>query len=222
MKKGLVEFNWNDIEKYSQEDITYFLFIEGKNIDSICKIRNMDRTTVQNHIIEGKIKYRFLARSKNTEELFIEITKAGKRDKQELLSSFNEENKNKLLDFIINSYAKMNSKNKEIAVWILGELKDVKGLGVLVKASVNNIVNVRRMAISAMGKLENQSCEIPLIRALDDSNPQVVTYSIKALQRINSVKAKEKIMIIKNSTDKSYIIKAADEYFGNLEEKGIV
>ncbi|KOA21095.1 hypothetical protein CLHOM_06830 [Clostridium homopropionicum DSM 5847] len=219
MKKGLVEFNWNDIEKYSEEDITYFLFIEGKNIDSICKIRNLDRPTVQNHIIEGKIKYRFLARSKNTEELFIEITKAGKRDKQELLSSFNEENKNKLLDFIINSYLKMNSKHKEIAVWILGELKDAKGLGILVKASVNNIVNVRRMAISAMGKLENQSCEMPLIRALEDSNPQVITYAIKALQKLNSVKAKEKIMSLKNSTDKSYIMKAADEYLCSLEDK---
>lgn len=219
MKMGLVEFNWNDIEKYSEEDITYFLFIEGKNIDSICKIRNLDRTTVQNHIIEGKIKYRFLARSKNTEELFIEITKAGKRDKQELLSSFDEENKNKLLNFIINSYPKMNSKHKEIAVWILGELKEAKGLGILVKASVNNIVNVRRMAISAMGKLENESCEMPLIRALEDSNPQVISYAIKALQKLNSIKAKEKIILLKDSTDKSYVIKAADEYLSSLEEK---
>lgn len=219
MKMGLVEFDWNDIEKYSEEDITYFLFIEGKNIDGICKIRNLDRTTVQNHIIEGKIKYRFLARSKNTEELFIEITKAGKRDKQELLSSFDEENKNKLLNFIINSYPKMNSKHKEIAVWILGELKEVKGLGILVKASVNNIVNVRRMAISAMGKLENESCEMHLIRALEDSNPQVITYAIKALQKLNSIKAKEKIISLKDSTDKSYVIKAADEYLISLEEK---
>ena len=219
MKMGLVELNWNDIEKYSEEDITYFLFIEGKNIDSICKIRNLDRTTVQNHIIEGKIKYRFLARSKNTEELFIEITKAGKRDKQELLSSFDEENKNKLLNFIINSYPKMNSKHKEIAVWILGELKEAKGLGILVKASVNNIVNVRRMAISAMGKLENESCEMPLIRALEDSNPQVISYAIKALQKLNSIKAKEKIILLKDSTDKSYVIKAADEYLSSLEEK---
>lgn len=219
MKMGLVEFDWNDIEKYSEEDITYFLFIEGKNIDSICKIRNLDRITVQNHIIEGKIKYRFLTRSKNTEELFIEITKAGKRDKQELLSSFDEENKNKLLNFIINSYPKMNSKHKEIAVWILGELKEAKGLGILVKASVNNIVNVRRMAISAMGKLENESCEMPLIRALEDSNPQVITYAIKALQKLNSIKAKEKIILLKDSTDKSYVIKAADEYLSSLEEK---
>lgn len=219
MKKGLVEFNWNEIDKYSQEDITYFLFIEGKNIDSICKIRNMDRSTVQNHIIQGKMKYRFFTKSKNTQELFEQITKAGKRDKLMVLESLDIENKRQIMELIRKNYTSMNSNHKEVAVWIIGELKDDSGLDILIKASVNNLVNIRRMAISAMGKIEDGKCEIPLIRALEDKNPQVVTYAIKALQKLKSIKPLEKIKQIKESTDKEYIIKTAEAYIESFELK---
>ncbi|MGY0372507.1 HEAT repeat domain-containing protein [Clostridium sp. JNZ J1-5] len=218
MKKGLVEFNWNEIDKYNEEDITYFLFIEGKSIETICRIRNIDRPTVQNHIIQGKIKYRFLTKSKNTEDLFKEITKAGKRDKIEVLNSLDEENKRKVLEFIKNGYTDMYSRDKEVAVWIIGELKDFNSLDILAKASVHKFVNIRRMAVSAMGKIESPKCETALIRALEDSNPQVVTYAIKALQKLNSKRAVEKIIYLKNTSDKEYIKRAAEIYLDNIEE----
>ncbi|KEI03795.1 HEAT repeat domain-containing protein [Clostridium botulinum] len=217
MKKGLVELDWNKIDKYSNEDITYFLFVEGKSIDSICKIRNIDRTTVQNHIIEGKIKYRFLTKSKDSKEFFATISKAGKADKIQVLASLNKENKIKLIKFIKNNYKDMYPKDKESAVWILGELKDIEGLDILMKASVHKFVNVRRMAVSAMGKLENTKCEVALIRALDDENAQVIMYSIKALEKIKSLRAKEKIMKIMNSTSKEYLKRAALIYIESID-----
>lgn len=216
MKKGLVKFDWNEIEDYSNEDITYFLFMEGKGIDSICRIRNIDRATVQNHIIEGKIKYRFLAKSKNSKEFFELIKSAGKRDKIEVLNSLDEENKKKLIQFIKDNYTDMYSKDKEAAVWILGELRDIGSLDVLIKASVHKFVNIRRMAVSAMGKIESEKCEVALIRALEDDNSQVVMYAIKALEKIKSAKAKVKIEHIKNTTKKEYLKAASEKYLENV------
>lgn len=217
MRKGLVEIDWNKVDKYSDDDITYFLFVEGKNIDSICKIRGMDRATVQNNIIQGKIKYRFLAKSKNSREFFKTISGAGKDDKIQVLASLNNKNKKKLIEFIKINYKDMYPKDKEAAVWILGELKDIEGLDILMKASVHKFINVRRMAVSAMGKLQNKRCEVALIRALDDENAQVTMYAIKALEKIKSVDAKEKIMKIMNTTSKEYIKKAALMYIENIE-----
>lgn len=216
MKKGLVRFDWNDIEKYTEEEITYFLFVEGKNIESICKIRNIDRITAQNHIIEGKIKYRFLAKSQNSKEFFMSISKAGKQDKILVLSSLDEENKSKLIKFIRKNYADMYPKDKETAVWILGELKEIEGIDILMKASVHKFVNIRRMAISAMGKIQNPKCEVALIRALDDENPQVIMYAIKALDKIKCTSAKNKIEHIKNNADKKYLREAAENFLNGV------
>lgn len=216
MKKGLVRFEWNDIEKYTEEEITYFLFVEGKNIDSICRIRNIDRTTAQNHIIEGKIKYRFLAKSQNSKEFFMSISKAGKQDKMLVLSSLDEENKSKLIKFIRKNYADMYPKDKETAVWILGELKETEGIDILMKASVHKFVNIRRMAVSAMGKIQNSKCEVALIRALDDENPQVIMYAIKALDKIKSTNVMDKIEYIKNNSDKKYLREAAEKFLNGV------
>ncbi len=216
MKKGLVRFEWNDIEKYTEDEITYFLFVEGKNIDSICRIRNIDRTTAQNHIIEGKIKYRFLAKSQNSKEFFMSISKAGKQDKMLVLSSLDEENKSKLIKFIRKNYADMYPKDKETAVWILGELKETEGIDILMKASVHKFVNIRRMAVSAMGKIQNSKCEVALIRALDDENPQVIMYAIKALDKIKSTNVMDKIEYIKNNSDKKYLREAAEKFLNGV------
>ncbi len=216
MKKGLVRFEWNDIEKYTEEEITYFLFVEGKNIDSICRIRNIDRITAQNHIIEGKIKYRFLAKSQNSKEFFMSISKAGKQDKMLVLSSLDEENKSKLIKFIKKNYADMYPKDKETAVWILGELKETEGIDILMKASVHKFVNIRRMAVSAMGKIQNSKCEVALIRALDDENPQVIMYAIKALDKIKSTNVMDKIEYIKNNSDKKYLREAAEKFLNGV------
>jgi HEAT repeat protein len=217
MKKGLVEFNWDEIDNYSEEEITYFLFVEGKSIESIAKIRNIHRATVQNHIIEGKVKYGFLAKSKNSEELFKVISKAGKRDKVEVLNSLSNDNKIKLIEFIRSNYTEMYPKDKEAAVWMLGELRNEGSLDILTKASVHKFVNIRRMAVSAMGKIESPSSEIALLRALDDENSQVVMYAIKALQILKSIRAKDKIINIKNTTEKTYLKEAAEKYLEYLD-----
>ena len=123
-----------------------------------------------------------------------------------------EENKNGLTNFIKESYQTFAIKDKEVAVWMLGELKKQDCYDILSKASVNKSVNLRRMAVSALGKMEDIKVENILIRALEDDNPQVIQYAIKALQKVRSIRGKEKIEKIIKTTDKDYLKRAAEEY----------
>jgi hypothetical protein len=217
LKKGLVDIDWQCISKYSEEEISYFLFLEGKTMEAICKIRNLDNAIVQKHIIDGKIKYRFLVQSNDTDELFKSIAKAGKEDKICFLNSMEDDNKSKLIHLIKTGYAEMFPKDKEAAVWILGELKEVSCLDILIKASVHKHINVRRMAVSAMGKMGDIRAEGALLRALNDENPQVISYAIKSLGKIKSEKAITKIKYIYDNTDKKYIIDAAQRFLLLME-----
>lgn len=214
MDTGLMKIDWDNISNYNDEDITYYLSLEGKSIECISRIRNLDKATVQRHLINGKIRYRFLAKSKNIEDLYVTVAKAGKQDKVSVLNSLSEEYKEKLVEFIREKYINMPLKDKESAVWILGELRDNSSFDILVKASVHKQVNIRRMAISAMGKLNDSRAEVALIRALEDSNPQVVLYAIKALQKMKSKTAYDKIYLLSKGTEKSYIQRTA-EFFVN-------
>jgi len=210
--------DWLRIGKYSHEEISYFLFLEGKTMEAICKIRNLDNAIVQKHIIDGKIKYRFLVQSNDTDELFKKIVKAGKEDKIYFLNSIEEDNKNKLTSLIKTNYVEMHPKDKEAAVWIIGELKEKSCLDILIKASVHKYINVRRMAVSAMGKMGDIRAEGALLRALGDENPQVISYAIKSLGIIKSEKAITKIKYIYESTDKRYIIDAAQRFLLLMEQ----
>ncbi|QBD87922.1 HEAT repeat domain-containing protein [Clostridium tetani] len=219
MRKGLLKVDWNNIEKYSDEEITYFLFLEGKNIDTLCKIRNISKEEVQNHIIHGKIKYSFFVKSQDEKELLKNIGKAGKLDKLSLLQSLEEDIKKNLLNYVKNNYADMPPKDKETAIWIVGELRAINCRDILLKGSVHKFINIRRMAISAMGKIANKDFEVPLMRALDDDNPQVVLYAIKALGKIDSKKAINKIKILEEKWDKNYIKNACENYIESLKEE---
>lgn len=214
----MVNINWGDIANYSDEDITYFLFLEGKSIDSLCKIRNLSKETIQKHVLDGKIKYGILAKSNDEEELFDVISKSGKQDKVEALKYLNNSNKNRLIQFIRHNYADMKTKDKENAVWILGEIGDKGVLDLLIKASVHNHVNVRRMAVSAVGKIGDKNMETVAIRALEDQNPQVVMYAIKALIKIKSKNALGKVKEVYKKTEKDYVKRTAEEYFEAVGE----
>lgn len=216
MIKGLVNFSWNYIENYSEEEITYFLSLEGKTVDAICKIRNLDKNTVQRHLIEGKIKYRFLAKAKDTSELFKSICTAGKRDKVSTLLDLDEETRSGLFEYIKSNYGDMMPKDKECAIWILGELKYADGIKIVMKALVHKHVNIRRMAASAMGKIGSIDAESALIRTLEDENPQVVMYAIKSLIKIKSIKAYDKILYLSNNAEKEYIKRTAAEYIESI------
>jgi HEAT repeat protein len=212
LDKGLVKFDWKDIGSLSDSDITYFLSLEGKPIEAICKIRSLEREAAQRHIIEGKIKYRFLVRSKSEEELFQTLCNTPKQDKLSVLASLNNETREKLIEYIKKEYANMQSKSKETALWIIGELKTKAAMDILMKSIVHKHVNIRRMAVSALGKLEDKTGEIALLRALEDENSQVVMYAIKSLGKMKSERALIKVKNIYVTADKDYLRRAAEEF----------
>ncbi|MDD3225181.1 MAG: HEAT repeat domain-containing protein [Clostridium sp.] len=212
MHSGMAKIDWDNIDKYEDSEISYFLFLEGKSIETISKIRNIESSVVQNHIIRGKIKYRFLVKSNNMNELLNSIVAAGKQDKLLFLHNLNKDNKSEMLKYIKDKYVDMHGKLKETSIWIIGELKDLNSSNILIKASVHNLVNVRRMAISAMGKINDEKFENALMRALSDENPQVVSYAIKALIKLKSRKSIFKITELKEKTDKDYIKNLCSEY----------
>ncbi len=218
MRSGLINFNWDDIDSFSEEQISYYLYLEGKSIKVISKIRNIEEAAVQKHVINGKIKYRILSLSKNCSELLDNIASSVKQEKLTLLSTMENERKEELLKFINENYASMTSKHKETAIWIIGELKDKNQKSILIKAAVNKSVNVRRMAVSAIGKIKDKSFESTLLRVLDDENDQVIVYAIKALIKNEIKSAKEKIIKIKEKTNKEYIKNACEEYLKIVNE----
>jgi hypothetical protein len=208
LEKSLLKIDWKDIQSYSEEDISYFLFLEGKNIESVSRIRNLSRETVETHIINGKIKFGMLAKSRDTRELFRKICFAGKLDKMNVLSSLDEGNRKGLFNYIESFYGRMNSKEKEVAIWIIGECGE-KGLkAILQNALMSNQINLRRMAVSAMGKIRDPLFEDALITCLNDSNPQVVLYAVKALSKMKSKKCIDKVKLICEESDKDYLKRA--------------
>jgi len=219
MVESLIHVDWSRVAEYSEEDISYYLYLEGKSAEAISKIRNINKEAVQSHILNGKIKYGIIARCKNIPELFNTILNSSKADKLGVLNYLEPEVKTDLVRYIIQGYADMLPKEKETAIWLLGELKHKESYHILIKASVHKFINIRRMAISAMGKICDEYFETALIKALDDPNPQVILYSIKSLNKIDSTKASYKIKNIYESTNKDYLKAAAENW---LELKAIV
>lgn len=219
LDKGLVKLDWKDIDSLSDSDITYFLSLEGKPLEAICKIRNLDKEEVQRQIIEGKIKYRFLVRSSNEEELFKTLCNTAKQDKLSVLASLDDFTRGKMIEYIKKEYANMFSKDKETALWIIGEMKSKTAMDILVKSTVHKHVNIRRMAVSALGKLEDRMGEMALLRALEDENSQVVMYAIKSLSKIKSERALDKIKNIYVSSEKEYLRRAAEEFITNYQKQ---
>lgn len=218
--KNLLNYNWNKIESYSEEEITYFLYLENIPKEAIARIRRIDKSEVERHIISGKIKYRYLAKAKNSKELLELLTKAGKDDKLSLLTSLEGTSKDSLIGYIKENYIDIMGKDKETAIWIIGELKREDCIELLTKATVHKFINVRRMAVSALGKIGSAKGEILLLRALEDENPQVVAYAIKALKKINSERARDKIEDILNKTKNNSIKLACNTYLGIESHKG--
>lgn len=218
MNTGLIKYDWNFIENYTNEEISYFLTLEGKSVDAVAKIRNLDRGTVQKHIINCKIKYRYLVKSNSPMELFMSLKDVPKAERLLVLNGLDTVNRERLIHYICTSYMDMELKDKEAAIWVMGEMRSSNFLDLLIKATVNNHVSIRRMAVSALGKLGDIKALRALMRALDDKNPQVVSYAVKSLQKLNCREADEKVKLLYIRTDKAYIKKACEDYFNNANE----
>lgn len=217
LKKGFLDLNWNNIDEFSSEEISYYLFLEGKSINAIAKIRRLEKEEIQSHIISGKIKFGILSKAKNEEELFNYLCTVAKEERIRVLDVMDNKLKDKLMSYIIEKYNSMNWKEREKSIWLIGEAKYEEAISILLKASVHKNINLRRLSVSALGKFENLKGESALIRALEDENSQVIQYAIKSLERIKSTKGVGKVKKILSSTDKQYLKEACENYLKSIE-----
>lgn len=210
--------NWENYSEMSDSQITFNLYSEGKSVDLISKIRNIDKGTIQKQLLEYKMKNRYTARIKKPEDMFKIFANTNKNDKLNVLNSVDEKGREELLKFINRNYKTLNYTDKTTAAWIIGELKAEECLEVLKMASVHNAVSVRRMAVSAMGKINSPDLIHALVRALNDKNDQVALYAVNAFRKMKCGSVKEKVVSLKGKR-KEYIDRAIDSYINEMEEE---
>ena len=180
-------------------------------------IRRLPKEEIQSHIIEGKMKYKVIEKASNPKELLDKLCKTPKNDKIYALNMLDEDIKNKLIEFVRKNYVNLYSKEKETALWIIGELKAEEAMDVLIKGAVHKFVNVKRMALSAMSKIGSKKGEAAVLRALSDENPQVVAYAIKALTSISPDEHSDKIEDIRMNSNNKGICAACDGYLNRAQ-----
>lgn len=214
---GFININLDNLYEASEEEITYYLFLNGYNVKNLMAIRRLPKEEIQSHIIEGKMKYKVIEKASNPKELLDKLCKTPKNDKIHALNMLDEDIKNKLIEFVRKNYVNLYSKEKETALWIIGELKAEEAMDVLIKGAVHKFVNVKRMALSAMSKIGSKKGEAAVLRALSDENPQVVAYAIKALTSISPDEHSDKIEDIRMNSNNKGICAACDGYLNRAQ-----
>lgn len=216
-----MNIKWTNIDKMESFHISYFLYMEGKSIKVISKIRNIPYKEVENHIIEGKIKYSNVKKPDvQNEDILIKIISMEKTKRIQYLETLTKEEIKDLSEKIYKRYIKFkNTEDRMILIWLIGELKEEKLVPFLKMELKSKSVNFRRLACSALGKIGKREYKDLLENLFNDSNPQVRQYAIKSIRKIgdmDTVKLLENILY--NKSEKDYVRRAAKEAISNIKD----
>lgn len=200
---------WNKIDKLKDYQISYLLFLEGKSIYAISIIRNEDIKKIEKDIIKSKMEFQ---KSNKPPDFLVEIMSLNKDERIEKLQSLNIEEREKLVEAIYTRYTNFKSiEDRMILIWLIGELNSDKLLPFLKMELKANRFNQKRLACSALGKLKRESTKEWLEEVINDENPQVRQYAIKALKDIGDNNTIEYLNTRKNIEEKEYVLSAIDE-----------
>lgn len=138
------------------------------------------------------------------------------------------------------------SENKDIRFWVvknLGKFKNAKYIGILSKIAKSDIdTNVRREAVSSIGRMRDAKAQNFLISLIDDSDPKIICQAIRGLLVFKGDKKIDNVLkgllnhenefvrsiiekeYVKDKIDKSTHLKHADtfEYLRNVVVNGDV
>ncbi|MFQ6041620.1 MAG: RecQ family ATP-dependent DNA helicase [Candidatus Poribacteria bacterium] len=115
-------------------------------------------------------------------------------------------------------YQELSSQNRAQFVCLMGDLQAEPAVGILTKALQDEDGNVRRLAASALAKIGDGAAVPNLIACLDDAQPQVRQYVIKALGTFADARAIEPLRRIANDkTEKEYNRKSAQIVLQKLD-----
>ena len=210
--------SWVNVEEYEDCFISYLLFQEGKTIELIGKIRNKNKAVVEKDIIKSKA-YLHQKRQKEDDRL-LNIISMDKSRRIEKLESLSGDDKGFLIEEIYNRYTSFkDSEDRVILIWLIGELDSDKLLPFLKMELNSKIFNQKRLACSALGKLKRSETRYWLYPFIDDENPQVRQYAVRALKDIGDL---ETIDIFRNRfriEKKDYVKRAILESVETINEK---
>jgi hypothetical protein len=212
---------WKNIDEIADSEITYLLYMEGKDIKTISRIRNMEKTIVENHIIECKIKYRAFEGVKNTADIAKKLMRYGRDERISVIGRMTDEDKLELEKYAKDMLFKSKREECSFYIWLLGEFKSKESIASIITFLKCSDGNIKRICCSALGKIGTNLSEEALINCLDDRKPQVKQYAIKALGKIKSKRAVELLKKISNDkNEKDYVIRAAINSIDQILEKG--
>jgi hypothetical protein len=178
-------------------------FIKNNHLDQLHSYSILPTITEKQfeHIIYSLLKKSFLIIEQSTDD-YILITETGSnflRDSNNIIFGlWNESTKidAKNTDTVISDsinlpYRLLNdpkSANRAHIAYLLGESRDPKYVDVLCRSTKDPNGNVRRISALALTKIGEISAENSLIMLLEDPEPQVRQYAVRALGKINSRK----------------------------------
>ena len=212
---------WKEIDKIADSEITYLLYMEGKDIKTISRSRNMEKTLVEKQIIECKIKYRAFEGVKNTADIAKKLMRYGRDERLSVIERMSDEDKLELEKYAKSMLFKSNRDECSFYIWLLGEFKSKESITSIITFLKCSDGNIKRISCSALGKIGTNLSEEALINCLGDNKPQVKQYAIKALGKIKSIRAVELLKKISNDkNEKDYVIRAAISSIDQILEKG--
>lgn len=212
---------WKDIDKMEDSEISYLLYMEGKDIRTISKIRNMEKTLVEKQIIECKIKYRAFEGVKNTADIAKRLMRYGRDERISVIGRLSLDEKKQLEEYSRNMLFNCTRDECIFYIWLLGEFKSRESIASIITFLKCNDGNIKRICCSALGKIGTKESEDALINCLNDNKPQVKQYAIKALGKIKSLKALDILKkIAEDKNEKDYIVRAALGSINQIIEKG--
>jgi hypothetical protein len=119
------------------------------------------------------------------------------------------------LDILLND---PSGTNRAHVAYLLGETRDPQYVDVLCEATKDKNVNVRRLAVAALGKIGDIRAEDVLIMLLDDPTSGGRAYAATALGKIKSEKALIPLEKLRNDTV-SYVKEAVEDAISRIKSK---
>ncbi|GAB6088148.1 HEAT repeat domain-containing protein [Alkaliphilus crotonatoxidans] len=202
----LLKLNWDDIKNQEDFMVTYLLYQEGKSIDLISRIRNMPPELIKEQLIQAKVKMK--RREVVTyHPIFVKLLAGTKKDRITFLEECDDDQREALIAYLIKIMPHIDqAEDKMIALWLAGQLRDVRLLPVIQREIGHKHGGVRRMVCSALRKIPHESNLEILYRGLQDTKPQVRQYAAKALAEVGDEKTLYRINgLIKKPGELDYV-----------------
>jgi len=153
------------------------------------------------------------------DDFFINLLAGTKDERKKILNGLVKDENVELAKYLTKKIPVIqNAEDKMIALWIAGEIRDNRLLGVIHNEISHKHGGVRRMVCSAIGKIGSIDSIDILHRGLQDAKPQVRQYASKALKSIGNGKTIRRLnSLLNNPNELPYVQRSYHETISTIE-----